>query len=170
MQLSRSSSRLFETSRGSLCSSIYDTHSVRRPFESLEREDFKMTMSSLLTKQSALAMLISFRGNKEEEEVTAAWGEYFQQFNGPGEQPVEPVSDFFYPMVEQIDRVFVAGAEQYEPAAHKIAGLWGASLYWRTLFQETLPEGPNGIHIVVENECSLPFSYEVQGTKLRYLA
>jgi hypothetical protein len=56
-----------------------------------------------------------------------------------------------------------------DPAKYKSFGFIGISIYWRDLLTNLLPPGSEGVVIVFENECSLSFSFQVNGPDVEYL-
>jgi Adenylate and Guanylate cyclase catalytic domain len=80
------------------------------------------------------------------------------------------MSDFIYPIVN--DAIALAkvatGNETYDPAGHSVVGLIVATLYWRDLIRNILPDGSNGIHIVF-SICSVDFTYEINGPEVKYV-
>jgi hypothetical protein len=66
---------------------------------------------------------------------TAVWQEYYKMFTPPSDDASEPASDLFYPIVDNIDRIYIAGSGDYEPAEHSLVGLLASSLYWRTVLR-----------------------------------
>jgi Adenylate and Guanylate cyclase catalytic domain len=83
--------------------------------------------------------------------------------------PFSIPKDLFYPIIDEIDQVYVAGADDYNPADHRIVGLVAASIYWRTLLRDTLPPDSNGIQVVFKNNCTKPFTYQVNGPGVKYI-
>jgi Adenylate and Guanylate cyclase catalytic domain len=77
--------------------------------------------------------------------------------------------DIVYPIVNELDRVVVAGAEDYVAADHKVVGMLGASFYWRSLIRNILPKGSTGIQVVFDNPCSKSFTYQINGPNVEYL-
>jgi hypothetical protein len=63
----------------------------------------------------------------------------------------------------------VAGADDYEPAKHRIVGALASSIYWRILLRDTLPPNSNGIQVVFNNSCTKPFTYQVNGPDVKYI-
>jgi Adenylate and Guanylate cyclase catalytic domain len=75
----------------------------------------------------------------------------------------------FYPIIDKIDKVYVAGADDYNPGEHRFVGMVTASIYWRTLLRDALPPQSNGIQVVFKNNCTRPFTYQVNGPDVTYL-
>jgi hypothetical protein len=67
----------------------------------------------------------------------AAWGEYFSNFISPDLDPVSPMGDIVYPIIDKrmIDTVQAIGTENetYFPPQNEAVGLIVASMYWRDL-------------------------------------
>jgi Adenylate and Guanylate cyclase catalytic domain len=79
------------------------------------------------------------------------------------------MADVTYPIVDEIDSITVAGEDGYNPSNHNVVGLIGAPMYFRSLIQELLPQGSDGIHVVFDNSCASPFTYEIDGPVSKYL-
>jgi hypothetical protein len=79
------------------------------------------------------------------------------------------IQDLVYPIVNEMDRVVVTGAEDYVAADHKVVGMLGASFYWRSLIRNILPKGSTGIQVVFHNPCSKSFTYQINGPNVEYL-
>jgi hypothetical protein len=59
---------------------------------------------------------------------------------------------------------------QLDKAANDtIVALLAVQVYWRDLIRDILPEGSNGIMVVVESPCSEKFTYQVFGSQVKYL-
>jgi Adenylate and Guanylate cyclase catalytic domain len=86
-----------------------------------------------------------------------------------GENSTEPVSDFYYPIVNELDRVVVAGSKDYDPSQHEIVGVLAAPFYWRAMVRENLPSDSQSIVVVFSNPCNDPFSYQINGSDTVYL-
>jgi hypothetical protein len=52
---------------------------------------------------------------------------------------------------------------------YELFGFNAISIYWRDLLTDLLPPGSDGIVIVVDNECSSSFSFQVNGPDVQYL-
>jgi Adenylate and Guanylate cyclase catalytic domain len=75
----------------------------------------------------------------------------------------------FYPIIDKIDKVYVAGADDYNAADHRIVGMMTASIYWRTLLRDALPPDSNGVQAVFKNKCTNSFTYQVNGPDVKYI-
>jgi Adenylate and Guanylate cyclase catalytic domain len=124
---------------------------------------------------------------------TAVWREYYKVFTPPSDDASEPASDLFYPIVDNIDRIYVTGAGDYEPANHSVVGLLytgepylGKTLgAWQRLgiprcclptldlcfltTSDVLPKDSHGVHVVIENECTRSFTYQINGPVVQFL-
>jgi Adenylate and Guanylate cyclase catalytic domain len=101
---------------------------------------------------------------------TEAWADYYKQYISPEENPVEPMADHLYPIVDSsYSRVHFLDADGYNPNQHTTVGLIAASFYWRGMLRDLLPEGSNGIQIVFSNPCCSSFTYQIQGPSPMYL-
>jgi Adenylate and Guanylate cyclase catalytic domain len=79
------------------------------------------------------------------------------------------VSDVFYPIIDELDRVNVAGFDDFDAVNHKTVGAIAASIYWRAIIRDILPPHSNGIQVVFINPCNNPFTYQINGPSVKYL-
>lgn len=108
-------------------------------------------------------------GNPVAEAETQAWGEYYQDYLAPGEEAIEPMSDVAYPIIQGMaTRVAAAGADGYDPANHTAVGIIVATMYWRSLIHNILPQGSNGIQVVFKMCSDDFFTYQIQGPAVVY--
>ena len=70
-------------------------------------------------------------------------GEWIADFLPPGEEPLEPVSDIYYPLVEDAADAFsLFGPDrEYNASDHKLGGVISLSIYWRDMLRNILPKG-----------------------------
>jgi len=105
--------------------------------------------------------------------------DWIQDYIGPDDDPLEPVSDIYYPILEDaIDAVvwlptvvsYSSSAESEEEKPEDsssdhdpfpVLGLLGLSIFWRDLITDILPRGTEGILMVFENPCNPTFTYEI---------
>jgi hypothetical protein len=87
-----------------------------------------------------------------ENEYNAEW---IGDFLPPGEEPLEPVSDIYYPILEHYHEVFNHANHVKDD---DIVGLLSLSVYWRDFIRNILPEGSNGIDVVFESGCNPSFT------------
>jgi Adenylate and Guanylate cyclase catalytic domain len=104
-----------------------------------------------------------FSENPETLIEAQGWIEYFSQFVAADENPYEPVMDIFYPIIDDISRVKVAGSDDYDAKNHTLVGVLAATVYWRNIIRKTLPPGSNGIAVVFNNTCTKSFTYQING-------
>jgi hypothetical protein len=113
---------------------------------------------------------IAYPGDTSLDEENQAWADYFSSYITSGEDPMEPLSDMYYPMVEDLlDWRNVRDHPDYDPSQHKIAGIMSQSFYWRDMIKNILPQGSDGILAVFESPCNPTFTYEINGPTVKYL-
>lgn len=56
------------------------------------------------------------------------------------------------------------GEEEESPV-----GMIAASVYWRNFIRDILPSGSKGIVVIFDNNCTEPFTYQVDGPMQTYL-
>lgn len=93
------------------------------------------------------------------------WNGWIKDFVGTEDDHTEPYSDMWYPILESFtDNVTNPGEPQ-----EQVVGTVVVSYYWRDLLREILPQGSDGIIVVVENSCDQKFSYQINGPDTVYL-
>jgi hypothetical protein len=91
--------------------------------------------------------------------------EWIKGFIGEDEDPTEPMTAFNYPIVDKAaDTVNLAGAEDPQ-----VVGVIAMTIFWRELIKDILPQGSDGIVVVIGNECNQTFSYQIMGPEATYL-
>jgi Adenylate and Guanylate cyclase catalytic domain len=98
---------------------------------------------------------------------TADWAEWHRDYLPPDEEPIAPVSDIYYPIVEELNRV-----EQFatsSDSSSRVVAVLMASFYWREMLHGILPTDSNGIVLVVRNPCNQDFTYQIDGQFATYL-
>jgi hypothetical protein len=98
-----------------------------------------------------------------------AWIDWYAYYVEPGEDPYQPVMDIYYPIIDDISRVKVAGSDDYNTKNHTVVGLLVATAYWRKILGDVLPSGTNGFVVVVNNTCQKPFTYVLNGPQVDYI-
>jgi len=107
-----------------------------------------------------------------ENEAEADW---IQVLLEPGEEPLEPISDIYYPVIEEaLDNVYHRAedlsTENYDTKSNKLGAYVALTIYWRDTLRDLLPVGSAGVAIVFENACDVPpFTYEISGPVPKYL-
>jgi hypothetical protein len=96
-----------------------------------------------------------------ETDVSVDW---FSDFLGPDQDPSEPVSDIYYPILDKNDAVTIE-----DPENEKFVGILSMSIYWRNMIENILPPGSDGVVIVFGNECNPTFTFEIFGHEVVYL-
>ena len=119
------------------------------------------------------------------DEADAAW---MSDFLTTDEDPMEPISDYFYPVINkgaihQLDLNDVVSDtdssgssnsdsnnnNKYNVDDNDVVALLSVSVYWRDTLKNILSEGINGLVITFENECNLPFTYQINGPTVKFL-
>ena len=74
--------------------------------------------------------IVCNRGDTAVEEETQAFADTFVNFIPLGENPIEPMSDIFYPVLDKIDKVNPFTENPYNPAQHTAKAIIYGSVYW----------------------------------------
>ena len=96
--------------------------------------------------------------------------EWVSDYLTSDEDPMEPISDYYYPIIDNgIDQLDLLDETNYDKELNKVVGLLSVSVYWRDALKNILPESSKGIVVVIDNECNLSFTYQLDGGKIQYL-
>jgi hypothetical protein len=90
-----------------------------------------------------------------EAEENSDWA---KGYIGEDEDPSEPMSEIFYPIIPDSDE----GNET-------VMGVYSIAIFWRDLINNILPPDSDGIVVVIENACNQTFTYEINGPEVHYL-
>jgi Adenylate and Guanylate cyclase catalytic domain len=77
--------------------------------------------------------------------------------------------DLAYPIINDLSKVDLFDSDGNNRSEHSVVGVIVASLYWRNLISNILPDGSKGIQIVFENPCTSWFTYQINGPSVVYL-
>lgn len=104
-----------------------------------------------------------------DDEETAA---FMALYLAPGEEPMEPMSDIYYPVLRNAHkRIQMKGneGEEYKVEEDEFVAVFTLSVYWRDAIRNILPQGSNGMVVVFENPCSPTFTYKINGPDAVYM-
>jgi hypothetical protein len=102
------------------------------------------------------------------------WANYFSYSVASGDDPMEPMSDIIYPIVDAIDRIRIVDTSGSSSESSitdipnenttegKVVAVVSSSFYWRDALKDMLPTGRNGIVVVVANPCTASFTYQLK--------
>jgi hypothetical protein len=124
------------------------------------------TNTVLTTKRVVItpAYLIYVEGNDEINESNEIEADWLKDYVQPGEEPMEPVSDIFYPILPNAaDDVSISNN-----ANNDVVSILSMTIYWRDMLKNILPTGANGVDVVFENPCSPSFTYRLNGPTAAY--
>eukprot|EP00934_Nitzschia_sp_Nitz4_P001393 Nitzschia sp. Nitz4//scaffold87_size112219//25122//28676//NITZ4_004067-RA/size112219-processed-gene-0.3-mRNA-1//1//CDS//3329559348//1393//frame0 len=96
---------------------------------------------------------------EDPEEMAAAEGnaDWLSMRSDPSEEPLEPASDLYFPIRNNLDSV-ATNSSEFPPVA-----TFAVTFYWRDMFRDILPVSTKGVYLVVENPCSASFTYRLDG-------
>lgn len=115
--------------------------------------------------------MIANEDDHERIEADLYYAEWFKPYLPPGVNPMEPVSDIFYPVFEGSHKA-IKMAEFNESSSmgdHRPVGLFALSVYWRDAIKKILPEGSNGLLLVFTNPCNPTWTYQINGPEAVFL-
>jgi hypothetical protein len=89
------------------------------------------------------------------------WAQIYSPTIDPADNPLEPVSDILYPIIDQID-VFDLKDLKSSTQIYPTVGNIGTTVYWREFLRDKLSNEKNVLHVVIDNACRASFSYQIQ--------
>lgn len=110
--------------------------------------------------------MISHPEDTERLENDKEAAEWMSSYLLDGEEPMEPISDIFYPIIAG-ENELIEYDDSY--SHHDIAGILSLSVYWRYTIEHILPKNHDGIHVVFENPCNPTFTYQINGPDVIFL-
>jgi hypothetical protein len=129
-------------------------------------------MTRVMTKRKATIsqpLMIPHEDNPLAIAEAMLWCEYYKTFIPAGVECMEPLSNWFYPILDIVDRIELSN-EASLPDDLEVKSMIAVEFYWRHYFEDILPEGSNGIIVVVGNSCiDDSFTYQLDGPKAIYL-
>jgi hypothetical protein len=115
------------------------------------------------------ASLPFYRNDPQSQAESEGWIEWYREYLAPYENAFEPVVDLYYPIINNITRVDLSTLESDVSANNTVVALIVVNIYWRDCIRDILPEGSNGIVVVVDCSCNEQFTYEIFGSEVKYL-
>ena len=109
------------------------------------------------------------RDDPESQAESEGWIDWFSGYISPDENAFEPVVNVFYPIINDLSHVDVSKGNNYTTNSNDIVGVIAVSIYWRDVIRDILPPGSNGIVVVIQTSCNLPFTYQLYGPNVKYL-
>jgi hypothetical protein len=99
------------------------------------------------------------------------WADYYSDYLAVAERQLKmaPACEFYYPIVNDLSRINVAGAPDYQPTDHELVGVIVAPFYWRSMIRANMPADSKGVVIVFESPCNEAFTYEITGPNVEYV-
>jgi hypothetical protein len=113
--------------------------------------------------------LCCISNNPISQEQSELWIQWVKAYTFPNEEPIEPVVDLYYPIVNTLSRIDKTNSELRTDANTTVVALITLTIYWPDLIRDILPEGSNGILVVVECPCNEQFTYRVLGPEVQFL-
>ena len=123
--------------------------------------------------------LINWPDDTEDQGYNEAEAQWFSNYLEPGEDPMSPIFDIYYPIiVDALNNVrhhkpsYTASTSEssgYDTSEHKLGAYLALSIYWRDMLRDLLPSGSTGVIAVFKNPSNPPFAFEIAGPAPRYL-
>lgn len=90
--------------------------------------------------------------------------EWLSDYVRPGQDAAEPIFDIYYPILQTVEEIEVSN-----PKGARLGGLIAVAIFWRDILERILPEGHDGVVLVLENPCNPTCTYQVNGPEVKYL-
>ena len=105
----------------------------------------------------------------EQVETNQLWCDYFTDYLPPDENCLEPVSFWYYPIVDKMDYIDVTRNPKFQDD-YEIKGFLNSAIYWKHLVRDILPPNSRGFIVVIEHELHKEqFTYQIDGPVARFL-
>lgn len=114
------------------------------------------------------AYLISYQGDEDRLQNDKDEADWISSYLLDDEEPMEPISDIFYPILTQANRQIEIHDDDENNQYH-VAGIFSLAVYWRDTIKNILPVGSNGLIVVFENPCNPSFTYQINGPNVVFL-
>lgn len=113
--------------------------------------------------------MIPSPNDKAELAEAETWCEFYKDFISSNENCMEPVGQWYYPVLDSLDHVDVTKSAEY-PDKYEVKAIVASEFYWRTLIRDIIPDGSKGIVLLFLNTCTDDvFTYQIDGPAVKYL-
>ena len=140
-------------------------------FDGYQDRRFQEALPDLLSRKAAFTEVLTIpRDPSDPLQVTEAnlYGQWASTYVGPGEDPTEPLSSLYYPIMDcAADYVSIASGDKTEEC--NMVGVVVVALFWRELLKNAMSVGNDGMIAVIESSCDQTFSYMINGPTVEYL-
>jgi hypothetical protein len=89
------------------------------------------------------------------------WADVYSGWVSSGDDPMEPVSDIIYPVIDELKSIQIH-EDGNNTSNQTIVGILSSSFYWRDVLKNILPSGREGLVVVIDNPCKVPFTYQIK--------
>ena len=96
-----------------------------------------------------------------EHEAALSW---VSGFVPPGQNPDEPVSDFYYPILDATNAITIK-----DPLKEDLVAVFSLTIYWRHMIEKILPPSARGVVVVFSSPCNPTFTYQLNGPDVIYI-
>jgi hypothetical protein len=136
----------------------------------LSQVDNSVVILSLQNRKAVLGRNTMFKieGDLLQDYLFERLCRFHLDYIAPDENCGDPLSNLYYPILENLDRIEITGNKMY-PLAYELRGLLAIGFYWRSLIRNILPEGSDGIVLVATNPCNGTFTYKINGPAVEFL-
>jgi hypothetical protein len=102
------------------------------------------------------------RSNPAQVEDDKQWANIYKSFIDEDDDPMEPVSDILYPIIDEMNRIEIFDANGNSTTKPVVLGNIATSFYWRDVLRNVLPRKRDGIIVVIDNACEASFTYQIK--------
>lgn len=103
--------------------------------------------------------------DKAAVELAQGYAEWFKDFIGPDEDPMEPVSDIYYPIYKENQQSL---QPDWHLANHTLVGLISSTFQWRHILEDLGHGDLHNVDAVFRNKCNPTFTYRI-GSNVEFL-
>jgi hypothetical protein len=121
-------------------------------------------------KEAVLTQALNLAGKDDPSHVQNAANhtyEWASTLSGSDTNTSEPLVRFIYPVLRSA--LVVQESSLFRVSDVDVVAVMVSSFYFGTLLRGILPAGQDGLIVVVDNECGLPFTYQVNGAEPIFL-
>jgi hypothetical protein len=114
---------------------------------------------------SAPFMIPPRPGSNDVDHLTELWCDFYKDYIPENKNCYEPMSTWGYPIIDTLDKI--KSDVNSDAKIHDIKGVLLADVHFKSLINDILPIGSNGLIVVFENVCSEnSFTYQIDGPEV----
>lgn len=86
-------------------------------------------------------------------------------FVGDSDTAFEPAMELYTPVIDDTS----GDVSLVNKTSNEVVSILALSIHWRSLIEDILPEGNDGMVVVFQSACNQTFTYEIDGPQVAYL-